>query len=126
MLLALLSSALVGSAVAAPHAVVVPPAANLSEYRAALLALVGGEHGAHAYAPAPRNVSQRAFPCQTLPASPAAPTSVHALRPGDIGVVGALGDSITAGFGAESASVIGLARRSPTAHPSSAQCHART
>ncbi|KAL4648972.1 phospholipase B1, membrane-associated-like [Arapaima gigas] len=36
------------------------------------------------------------------------PTSVHKLRPGDIKVVAALGDSITAGFGAKSKNIIQL------------------
>ncbi|XP_069694744.1 phospholipase B1, membrane-associated-like [Periplaneta americana] len=45
------------------------------------------------------------FPCPTWPGSPGArsqsrPRSVHQLRPGDIDVVGALGDSLIAGNGA--------------------------
>ena len=34
------------------------------------------------------------FPC-TVESSPSVPTSVHALRPSDIKVVAALGDSVT-------------------------------
>lgn len=49
------------------------------------------------------------FECSPIPASPSNPTSVHALRPGDISVVGVLGDSITAGFGARATSLINLA-----------------
>ena len=40
------------------------------------------------------------FPCQQLSPSPSPPTSVHQLRPGDISVIAAMGDSITAGTGA--------------------------
>jgi hypothetical protein len=48
-----------------------------------------------------------AFPCNTGPGSPGArsptrPTTVHKLRPGDIDVVAAMGDSITAANGAAS------------------------
>ncbi|KAJ8289605.1 hypothetical protein GJAV_G00003270 [Gymnothorax javanicus] len=42
------------------------------------------------------------FACTDLAPSNPAPTSVHRLRPADIKVVAALGDSITAGFGAKS------------------------
>ncbi|XP_076802190.1 phospholipase B1, membrane-associated-like isoform X2 [Clavelina lepadiformis] len=37
------------------------------------------------------------------------PTSVHKLRPSDIDVVGAMGDSITAGFGIEATTAAGIA-----------------
>uniref|UniRef100_H2Z084 Uncharacterized protein n=1 Tax=Ciona savignyi TaxID=51511 RepID=H2Z084_CIOSA len=37
------------------------------------------------------------------------PTSVHQLRPRDIDIVGAMGDSITAGFGIEATSLPGIA-----------------
>ncbi|XP_046738835.1 phospholipase B1, membrane-associated isoform X2 [Diprion similis] len=41
------------------------------------------------------------FPCKlTNTRSPKPPTSVHKLRPGDIDVIAAMGDSLTAGFGA--------------------------
>lgn len=40
------------------------------------------------------------FPCDTQETrSNPKPTSVHKLRPGDIDIVGAIGDSLTAGFG---------------------------
>eukprot|EP00128_Syssomonas_multiformis_P018586 Colp12_sorted_trinity150504_noHs@850 len=39
------------------------------------------------------------FNCPSVAPSATVPTSVHKLRPGDIKVVAALGDSITAGFG---------------------------
>ncbi|BFZ11512.1 hypothetical protein BsWGS_14551 [Bradybaena similaris] len=45
---------------------------------------------------APKNV----FPCRLLSPSPTSPTSVHRLRPGDISVVAALGDSLTTARGA--------------------------
>lgn len=51
----------------------------------------------------------RAFDCPPLAPSPARPDSVHQLRPGDFAVVGALGDSVTAGFGARATSLIDLA-----------------
>ena len=43
------------------------------------------------------------FPCdvRALTASPSNPTSVHKLRPTDIKVVGAIGDSLTAANGAK-------------------------
>ncbi|XP_068433215.1 phospholipase B1, membrane-associated-like [Clinocottus analis] len=40
-----------------------------------------------------------AMPCEDLGPSPSTPTSVHELRPGDINVVAAVGDSLTAGNG---------------------------
>ncbi|KAI3364167.1 hypothetical protein L3Q82_010983, partial [Scortum barcoo] len=39
------------------------------------------------------------MPCEDLGPSPSTPTSVHELRPGDIKVVAAVGDSLTAGNG---------------------------
>nr|XP_006820487.1 PREDICTED: phospholipase B1, membrane-associated-like [Saccoglossus kowalevskii] len=45
------------------------------------------------------------FNCEILPPSDTIPTSVHKLRPADINVVAALGDSITAGFGAKSENI---------------------
>ncbi|KAM8832531.1 phospholipase B1, membrane-associated-like isoform 2-T2 [Spinachia spinachia] len=39
------------------------------------------------------------MPCEDLSPSPSTPASVHELRPGDIKVVAALGDSLTAGNG---------------------------
>ena len=42
----------------------------------------------------------RPFPCRGLGPSAQRPTSVHRLRPADIKVVAALGDSLTAGNGA--------------------------
>jgi len=39
------------------------------------------------------------FNCTVLGPSPSTPTSVHKLRPGDIKVIAAMGDSLTAGFG---------------------------
>ncbi|XP_077989754.1 phospholipase B1, membrane-associated-like [Glandiceps talaboti] len=41
------------------------------------------------------------FECEILPPSDTIPTSAHQLRPADINVVAALGDSITAAFGAK-------------------------
>lgn len=47
------------------------------------------------------------FNCQLTP-STSTPTSVHRLRPGDVKVVGAMGDSLTAANGAKATSVLGL------------------
>ncbi|KAF4533409.1 hypothetical protein B566_EDAN013293 [Ephemera danica] len=57
--------------------------------------------------PVPRSVS---FPCNNdVPArSPIPPTSVHQLRPGDIDVVAAIGDSLTAGDAALEDSALGI------------------
>jgi len=48
------------------------------------------------------------FPCKLRKPSPQIPTSVHKLRPGDIQVVAALGDSVTAGVGARANSVLDI------------------
>lgn len=48
------------------------------------------------------------FNCSVLPASASIPTSVHKLRPGDIKVVAAMGDSLTAGFGMLAKTPVGL------------------
>lgn len=41
------------------------------------------------------------FPCPAIPPSSSVPTSVHRLRPSDIKVIGAIGDSLTAANGAK-------------------------
>lgn len=48
------------------------------------------------------------FPCtdKSLFKSKTKPTSVHALRPGDIDLVGALGDSLTVANGAGASNVL--------------------
>lgn len=48
------------------------------------------------------------FSCADTTPSDAVPTSVHRLRPADIKVIGALGDSLTTGFGAKSKSLLDL------------------
>lgn len=48
------------------------------------------------------------FDCKILGPSPTVPSSVHQLRPGDIRVVGAVGDSVTASFGESSRSILDL------------------
>ena len=48
------------------------------------------------------------FTCDTSDTSPQVPDSVHELRPSDVKVVAALGDSYTAGLGAKARTVIGL------------------
>ncbi|CAH2256086.1 phospholipase B1, membrane-associated [Pelobates cultripes] len=47
--------------------------------------------------------------CQVTGSSSQIPTSVHKLRPGDIKVIGALGDSLTAAFGAKATGLVNLA-----------------
>ena len=46
------------------------------------------------------------FTCEYIAPSTEKPTSVHKLRPGDINVVAALGDSLTAGNGAGASNVV--------------------
>lgn len=48
------------------------------------------------------------FPCQKFPMPEGNPTSVHKLRPGNVKVIAAIGDSITAGTGIKAATIIGL------------------
>eukprot|EP00047_Mylnosiga_fluctuans_P003120 m.227561 g.227561 ORF g.227561 m.227561 type:complete len:457 (+) comp11607_c0_seq1:82-1452(+) len=52
------------------------------------------------------------FPCQLVRATTGdeTPTSVHKLRPSDIRIVGAIGDSLTAAFGAEARNGLDLFR----------------
>eukprot|EP01047_Picozoa_sp_COSAG01_P086819 COSAG01_NODE_19697_length_995_cov_1.034598_1_plen_174_part_01 len=74
----------------------------------ALLLALGGISQA---APLPHNATRESpftFTCPPMPPSGSVPTSVHELRPADISVVGAVGDSITAGFGARASSIIDL------------------
>jgi len=52
--------------------------------------------------------SRMDFQCAGLGPSPTVPTSVHQLKPGDIHVVGAIGDSLTAASGAKAATIIGM------------------
>jgi len=47
------------------------------------------------------------FNCTVIPRSAGVPTSVHRLRPGDVKVVAAMGDSLTAGRGAQ-LGIVGL------------------
>ncbi|KAL1491578.1 hypothetical protein ABEB36_012153 [Hypothenemus hampei] len=44
---------------------------------------------------------QGSFPCTIIERSKNRPTSVHKLRPGDIDVIGAMGDSLAVGFASE-------------------------
>ncbi|CAL9687067.1 unnamed protein product [Knipowitschia caucasica] len=48
------------------------------------------------------------FSCEDTAPSPSVPTSVHRLRPADISVVAALGDSLTTGFGAKAKNLLQL------------------
>ncbi|XP_077444053.1 phospholipase B1, membrane-associated-like [Stigmatopora argus] len=60
--------------------------------------------------PAPNKNWGSDFFCVDLVPSPSEPTSVHKLRPADIKVVAALGDSITAGTGAKAKNLLELSR----------------
>ena len=54
------------------------------------------------------NISGSYFNCPSLSSSSNGnPSSVHELRPTDIKLVGAMGDSITSGFGASTGGVMG-------------------
>ncbi|XP_046981199.1 phospholipase B1, membrane-associated-like [Schistocerca americana] len=58
----------------------------------------------------PEVPSDRPFPCDTrLGRSPSPPDSVHRLRPGDIDVIAALGDSLTAGNGNAASNLLHVA-----------------
>ncbi|XP_076442169.1 phospholipase B1, membrane-associated-like [Babylonia areolata] len=48
-----------------------------------------------------------AYPCSMLPKSPTVPKSVHSLRPGDVNIVGAMGDSLSAGTGLAAHTILG-------------------
>ena len=52
--------------------------------------------------------SRATFKCSTGSSSNPKPTSVHKLKPNDIDVIGAIGDSLTAANGAKATTVIGL------------------
>ncbi|RNA03249.1 phospholipase membrane-associated-like, partial [Brachionus plicatilis] len=52
----------------------------------------------------PKNI----FNCNVLPKSKQRPTSVHALRPQDIEIISAIGDSLTAANGAKATTILGL------------------
>lgn len=52
--------------------------------------------------------SRAVFRCQVTPSTNPKPTSVHALRPSDIEVIGAIGDSLTAANGAKASTILGL------------------
>jgi phospholipase B1 len=57
----------------------------------------------------PSKLRSSGFQCDTTDFTSAeTPTSVHALKPGDIKVVAALGDSITAALGADASTPLGL------------------
>ncbi|XP_068505439.1 phospholipase B1, membrane-associated-like [Syngnathus scovelli] len=60
--------------------------------------------------PAPNTNWGSNFSCVDLAPSPSVPTSVHKLRPADIKVVAALGDSTTAGTGAKARNLLELSR----------------
>lgn len=51
---------------------------------------------------------ETSFDCDTSDISPIPPISVHKLRPSDIKVIGAFGDSLTAALGAKALTIFGL------------------
>merc|ERR1711931_105390 len=55
-----------------------------------------------------QSVPESQLNCPDFPPSPSAPTSVHALRPSDVSVVAAIGDSLTAANGALAKTPLGL------------------
>ncbi|XP_053736436.1 phospholipase B1, membrane-associated-like isoform X1 [Synchiropus splendidus] len=55
-------------------------------------------HGGQSSPPVPHATGTE-MPCEDFDPSPSSPTSVHELRPADIKVIGAVGDSLTAGNG---------------------------
>ncbi|XP_075893580.1 phospholipase B1, membrane-associated-like [Nelusetta ayraudi] len=59
----------------------------------------GGGGGGDGASPLLDPLTGTEMPCKDLAPSPSTPTSVHELRPGDIKVVAAVGDSLTAGNG---------------------------
>ncbi|XP_063978024.1 phospholipase B1, membrane-associated-like isoform X2 [Diachasmimorpha longicaudata] len=60
----------------------------------------------HVQQPTSNNTS---FPCDVSGGrSPSVPTSMHKLRPGDIDIIAAMGDSLTAGFGAFSTNLFNI------------------
>ena len=52
--------------------------------------------------------AEQSLPCRDLAPSPAVPTSVHKVRPGDIKVVAGLGDSLTAGMATGASSPLAI------------------
>ena len=54
------------------------------------------------------NYDDMDFPCTDLAPSPEVPSSVHKLRPGDINVIAAVGDSITAGFAENATNILNI------------------
>lgn len=55
-----------------------------------------------------QSVPEGQLNCPDFPPSPSEPTSVHALRPSDVNIVAAIGDSLTAANGALAATPLGL------------------
>jgi phospholipase B1, membrane-associated len=93
---------------------------NITEYELAIKKLAGDRTFTTAFEKHIQNLleiepnyysyaqySFSSFDCRILP-SPSVPTSVHRLRPSDIKVIGAMGDSLTAAMGAKAKTVIGL------------------
>jgi len=58
--------------------------------------------------PEPEPQESAEFKCPKMDKSPTKPTSVHALRPSDVNIVAAMGDSLTAAFGAKSHNALDL------------------
>jgi phospholipase B1, membrane-associated len=85
-------------------------AADFEEYKQAILKFTEMGIENDPYYTVSRSAESRAlpFPCSPIPASSSVPTSVHRLTPGDIKIVGAIGDSLTAANGAKASTLLGL------------------
>ena len=100
---------------AAAVAVALPPALSQTDWLMDYERTVGELAAAHpelhpfdAAAPGTGpHAQRREFPCEPLNSQRRA-ENVHELMPSDIAAVGALGDSVTAGFGARASSLIDL------------------
>jgi phospholipase B1 len=83
-----------------PHS----PTSTMKSTFAAVLAYAASANAMGTFIP-PMGVGTNTFSCPPITPSESNPTSVHRLRPNDIKVVGALGDSATAGYGARATSL---------------------
>ena len=99
---------LAGLAVAAPATERLGPASGGASFAAALALAQAQEQALTANVTDSKAAVPIVWPCRS-PDAPVRPaTSVHALRPENVQVIGALGDSITAGFGANAENLLQL------------------
>lgn len=85
-------------------------AADFEEYKQAILKFTEMGIENDPYYTVSRSAETRAipFPCAPTPSSESIPSSVHRLTPGDIKVIGGIGDSLTAANGAKASTLLGL------------------